>query len=215
MARPLSDGSGGGEGRLARWSRLKQESTTEAPVRGGAASPIAIDDPSGGGLPDTPPSGTTPDAESEGAATKAVVAELPPVETLDGDSDYTGFLADGVPEELTRAALRRLWRTDPVFANLDGLNDYDEDFSIITPIARAVGEALSGDDGTPRSRKPAPDRHAEATETGEEGDGATPDTAEKDAEDVSTDAAGDGDKRRLVTDAPDTDADEDDVAEES
>jgi len=212
MARPLSGDRG--EGRLARWSRLKQETTTEAPVRGGAASPIAIDDSPDGGLPDTRPSEPTPEAEADGAATEAIVAELPPVETLDGGSDYTGFLADGVPEELTRAALRRLWRTDPVFANLDGLNDYDEDFSIITPIARAVGEALSGDDETPRSRKSTPERHAEATDTGEEGDGATPDTEEKAAEDMSAEAASDDHGRRLRADARDTDFDEDDVAEE-
>jgi hypothetical protein len=59
------------------------------------------------------------------------VPELPPVETLDFNSDYTAFLAKNVPEALRRAALRKLWASDPVLANLDGLNDYDEDFNVI------------------------------------------------------------------------------------
>jgi len=34
-----------------------------------------------------------------------------------------------VPERLRRRALRQLWRLNPVLANLDGLNDYDGDFT--------------------------------------------------------------------------------------
>ena len=54
--------------------------------------------------------------------------ELPSVETLNADSDFTPFLKEGVPSLLKRAALRKLWKTDPTLANLDGLNDYDDDF---------------------------------------------------------------------------------------
>lgn len=54
--------------------------------------------------------------------------ELPSVETLNADSDFTPFLKEGVPSLLKRAALRKLWKTDPILANLDGLNDYDDDF---------------------------------------------------------------------------------------
>jgi hypothetical protein len=56
---------------------------------------------------------------------------LPPIEELTAESDYTAFLAKDVPEALTRAALRKLWTSDPVFANLDGLNHYDEDYNVI------------------------------------------------------------------------------------
>src|SRR3546814_6588933 len=45
------------------------------------------------------------------------------------ESDFTVFLQDGVPEELRRMALQRLWRLDPVFANLDGLLEYGEDYT--------------------------------------------------------------------------------------
>ena len=57
-----------------------------------------------------------------------LVAALPPIDELQADSDYTPFLDRRVPKELKRLALRKLWLSDPVFANLDGLNDYDDDF---------------------------------------------------------------------------------------
>ena len=64
--------------------------------------------------------------------------ELPPIEGLNFQSDYTVFLAKNVPETLRRAALRKLWVSDPVLANLDGLNDYCEDLNIVdTPITLA------------------------------------------------------------------------------
>lgn len=44
-------------------------------------------------------------------------------------SDYTQFLKQGVPEAVRRRALRMLWSSNPILANLDGLNDYDEDFT--------------------------------------------------------------------------------------
>ena len=62
------------------------------------------------------------------------------MDELDKDSDYTPFLADGVPQDLARMALRKLWRSDPVFAFRDGLDDYDEDYTIIDKILTAVDE---------------------------------------------------------------------------
>ena len=55
--------------------------------------------------------------------------DLPPVESLTADSDFTAFLRTNVPSVLKKAALRKLWKSDPVLANVDGLNDYDEDFA--------------------------------------------------------------------------------------
>jgi hypothetical protein len=60
--------------------------------------------------------------------------ELPnPDEVVSGD-DLTGFFTEGVPEFLRRRALRALWVSNPILANLDGLNDYDTDFTIVEPI---------------------------------------------------------------------------------
>lgn len=43
--------------------------------------------------------------------------------------DFAAFMNSAVPERLRRRALRTLWRSNPVLANLDGLIDYGEDFS--------------------------------------------------------------------------------------
>ncbi len=57
------------------------------------------------------------------------LAESIDLETIDENSDLSLFLKEGVPEALKRKALATLWRSNPVFANIDGLNDYDEDFA--------------------------------------------------------------------------------------
>ena len=63
--------------------------------------------------------------------TEATPTDLENVDigSLDYNSDYTRFMQEGVPEALKRRALRQLWRSDPILANIDGLNDYDGDFT--------------------------------------------------------------------------------------
>ena len=78
-------------------------------------------------------------AEDEAAAAKAlaektddeILAELglPQPEVLQQGDDFSGFMKSGVPDHLRRRALRCLWRSNPVLANLDGLLDHGEDFS--------------------------------------------------------------------------------------
>ncbi|MFA8388173.1 MAG: DUF3306 domain-containing protein [Pelagibaca sp.] len=54
---------------------------------------------------------------------------LPDPDNLQPGQDIAGFMNKAVPERLRRRALRQLWRLNPVLANLDGLNDYDGDFT--------------------------------------------------------------------------------------
>lgn len=54
---------------------------------------------------------------------------LPDPDTLQPGQDIAGFMNKAVPERLRRRAMRQLWRLNPVLANLDGLNDYDGDFT--------------------------------------------------------------------------------------
>jgi len=56
-------------------------------------------------------------------------AEAVDIENLTYESDFSLFLKSGVPAALKRTAMRKLWMSNPVLANLDGLNDYDEDFN--------------------------------------------------------------------------------------
>ena len=56
-------------------------------------------------------------------------ANLPAPETLDSPEAVREFMASALPQRLKTIALRRLWRMNPVLANLDGLIDYGEDFT--------------------------------------------------------------------------------------
>lgn len=60
-----------------------------------------------------------------------ILAELnlPDPDDLALGDDVSGFMAKAVPDRLRRRALRKLWRLNPVLANIDGLVDYGEDFT--------------------------------------------------------------------------------------
>ena len=55
--------------------------------------------------------------------------DLPDPDSLGKGDDFSAFMAKAVPERLRRRALRRLWLSNPVLANLDELLDYGEDFT--------------------------------------------------------------------------------------
>jgi len=63
---------------------------------------------------------------------------LPDIENLAAGSNFKPFLADGVPQIMKRMALRKLWATNPAFAVLDGLNDYDENFRVTNVLIDAA-----------------------------------------------------------------------------
>lgn len=54
---------------------------------------------------------------------------LPDPDTLGAGDDFKAFLTDAVPARLKARALRRLWLSNPVLANVDGLVDYGGDFT--------------------------------------------------------------------------------------
>ncbi len=122
--------AGDDEGFLRRWSRLKQDGEKAEPEEPEAKRSLL---PARGAAEDAAESGEGEDAaapdESDEAAAQEL--ELPDIDSLDKDSDYTAFMREGVPEVLRRRALRKLWLSDPVLANVDGLNDYDEDFAAL------------------------------------------------------------------------------------
>ncbi|SDU05362.1 DUF3306 domain-containing protein [Stappia sp. ES.058] len=65
-------------------------------------------------------------------------AEEVDLETLAFDSDYSVFLKEGVSKQLKNTALRKLWRSNPVLACVDGLNDYDEDFRTVETLVEGL-----------------------------------------------------------------------------
>jgi hypothetical protein len=130
-----------------RWSRLKQEAKAPA------------DEPQIASLP------TAEEADATAEQTPTIAPEdLPEIDSLDKDSDYTPFLQEGVPEHLKNLALRALWRSDPVLANLDGLNDYDENFKSAMDVGaefmkkiREAGEKVMGDPEVEETEETAED----------------------------------------------------------
>ena len=62
-------------------------------------------------------------------------ASLPPIESIGANTDVTAFLRPGVPPDLTRAALRRAWTSDPAIKDFVGLVENGWDFNN----ANAVG----------------------------------------------------------------------------
>ena len=56
-------------------------------------------------------------------------AKTPPIESIGAGSDIRPFLAFGVPEDLTRAALRRAWSADPAIRDFVGLSENSWDFN--------------------------------------------------------------------------------------
>jgi hypothetical protein len=140
---------------------------------------------------------------------------LPPIDTLTKDSDFTPFMAEKVPAFIRRQALNLLWRSDPAFAHLDGLDDYDDDFSL----AKLVGKLISDSKNVSERREAGADDDRMAEE--EEGVKAHNDDQERVDEDMDsaekTDiATADGDDNKTnarLSGAVGTDADTDDTGE--
>ncbi len=65
---------------------------------------------------------------------------LPDPNTLQAGDDFKAFLQANVPDRLKKVALRKLWSTNPVLANLDGLVEYGEDY---TDAATVVEQLIS------------------------------------------------------------------------
>ena len=98
---------------LSRWSKRKLAKEVESQaVQETVADEEAVPDP---------------EREAELLA-NLEAAEAVDLETLNEESDLSVFMKDGVPELLKRRAMAALWRSSPVFANVDGLVDYDDDF---------------------------------------------------------------------------------------
>ena len=56
-------------------------------------------------------------------------AQLPPLDSIGAETNVAAFLRKEVPAELTRAALRRAWTSDPAIKNFVGLVENGWDFN--------------------------------------------------------------------------------------
>jgi len=120
---------------LRRWSQRKLAAARQAAEQSPAPAPANATAPAAGA--------TNVDATAGPPATSGVAAapaaardgtpDLPSIDSLDFDSDFTRFLSSKVDESVRRKALRKLFG-DPRFNVMDGLDVYIDDYSKFEPI---------------------------------------------------------------------------------
>ena len=137
------------ESRWQRWSRKKAEANKKVEP---AAPTLA---------PETP----EPAPEEQELAVNETLSEqellekygLPDPASIELGTDITGFMRKEIPEFLRRKALRGLWKSNPVLAVLDGLNDYDEDYTLASTAGQTVSSLYRVGEGLVDKAKKAAD----------------------------------------------------------
>jgi hypothetical protein len=112
---------------LSRWSRRKLEADELAPA---VEESVQLDTEVGLSAVDS----VAADVEAKPVLTDA---DMPDIESLDEDSDFSGFMSEGVSDELRNLALRKLFQA-PVFNIRDGLDEYDEDYTYFEKLGDIV-----------------------------------------------------------------------------
>ena len=108
---------------LGRWSRrkaLQQEEADQLTISEGAGQEDEL-----------------PAVVEEEEAPALTDADMPSLETLGEDDNYSDFLSPEVSEKLRKVALRQLFHGTG-FNIRDGLDDYDEDFTIFKPLGDII-----------------------------------------------------------------------------
>jgi hypothetical protein len=133
---------------LGRWSARKLRARTEP-----------LPEPA----PELVPEASLPAAEAAEPASDKTDAEildelgLPDPDSLVKGDDFKAFLRAAVPARIRNRALRRLWVSDPVLANLDGLNDYEQDFTDAATVMPGLKTAYRVGRGLLRDEPDEPD----------------------------------------------------------
>jgi len=177
-----------GKGRLARWAERKA-----AVKRRGGAAPVIPEEPA-----DVPATraeqpeeaeATPPDKDPRGGD-----AELPDVESLDAESDFTVFMKDGVPAELRRLALRKLWTSDPMFNVIDEMVEYGEDYTNAATVVAGMKSAWEAGRGY-LDRKTTGEKGADETAAAQDAQDRNPDPSDGEERTVSDDSRSEDEPR--------------------
>jgi hypothetical protein len=111
---------------ILRWARLKRESDIEHEI-GTSRNGSAIE-PKETAL--VCPEATAAQPRIEAAAGEPFdPSSLPAIEAITANTDVRGFLQSRVPTELTRAALRQAWTSDPAIRDFVGIAENQWDFN--------------------------------------------------------------------------------------
>jgi|GEM_PF-1411391 len=160
------------QGLLSRWSRRKQRAeasrtTTDSPDAAAGLATVAQPSSANDTAPtetgaceasdelghalhserhgETSAEGGSETTDAEALAQEAdeppPVVELPDPDTLLPDADISAYMQAGVDPALRQRALRRIFMGGE-HSLRDGLDDYDQDFSQMRPLAAGVAETL-------------------------------------------------------------------------
>ncbi len=110
---------------LSRWSKRKMAARKADAMQQAERHPAPPD-----GAAHTHTVDPKPDLEREALLREnCKAAEAVDLATLNEHFDFSVFMKEGVPELLRKKAMAALWRSSPIFANLDGLVDHGEDYA--------------------------------------------------------------------------------------
>jgi hypothetical protein len=115
---------------LARWSRRKREIEQHEGVAPSDEAPIEfLSDPALSNSEAAEIDASGREGETQEPAQPFDPASLPPIESITAQTDIRGYFAPGVPSDLARAALRRVWSADPTIRDFIGLSENAWDFN--------------------------------------------------------------------------------------
>jgi TorA maturation chaperone TorD len=125
---------------MSRWSRMKQQSARRATPEDLSSESKPIDAEAGD------LNGATAAAPAADPLASPVFdpASLPPLHSITAGTDIRSFLGSNVPLDLTKAALRRAWVTDPAIRDFIGIAESQWDFN--DPAAMPGFGPLSAED---------------------------------------------------------------------
>ena len=120
---------------LSRWARVKHSQKQETPVLAAGVADkslvTALPNTSGDGIPQHK---TTEEARPEPTlSAPPSVVELPSIDSLTPQSDFSPFMAKDVDRQLRNQAMKKLF-TDPHYNIMDRLDTYIDDYSVYTPL---------------------------------------------------------------------------------
>lgn len=171
MSQHDDNASRANEGLFSRWSRRKQgdsrredqlSQVDSAEVTKGDSLPSSqvgvvfdnsVDTPAarvsqhealGGDSPSSTAEQASAESDQQAADAdnaEVPVIELPDPDTLTPDADISAFMQSGVDPALRQRALRRIFMGGEHSVR-DGLDDYDQDFSQMRPLAEGVADTL-------------------------------------------------------------------------
>jgi hypothetical protein len=115
---------------LERWSKRKVAERDRSTADQTTADEKTADNRASGGdqasaIVPSPSDATAPPSSDE----TFDLTQLPSIDSIGANTDVTAFLRPGVPSELTRAALRRAWSSDPAIRDFVGLVENGWDFN--------------------------------------------------------------------------------------